>query len=166
MNEWLESLDGMQDIPLNAAMIVFGRHASCDICLDSVRVSRVHCCIYREGEQRFIRDLNSTNGVRINGQVVTKATFVAGDLLSIANLRFRCLAGMKVMDADSRHLEIAKTPKTDPELLDGVPSVKAGMENEIRGLLAGKYAAQYEVEVNVRLREDAGESPVLQDIGL
>ncbi|MFM1802128.1 MAG: hypothetical protein RJA81_1480 [Planctomycetota bacterium] len=86
----LLALDSTVDIELKQGLIVVGRHPSCDISIDSVRVSRVHCCIYITDGRIFVRDLNSTNGMRINGQQVSQAELSDRDTLSIAHLRFHC----------------------------------------------------------------------------
>ena len=66
-----------------------GRHPSCDARLDSLRVSRHHCCISHEDGELFVRDLGSTNGVRINGERVKLGRLRMGDELSIAHFRYR-----------------------------------------------------------------------------
>ena len=40
----LVALDEGPDIPVDRAMVVVGRHPQCDARLDSIRVSRRHCC--------------------------------------------------------------------------------------------------------------------------
>src|SRR6476620_11832461 len=64
----LVALDEGSDIPLDRTMVVVGRHPACDTRLDSLRVSRHHCCMTQEGSEVVVRDLGSTNGIRINGQ--------------------------------------------------------------------------------------------------
>lgn len=86
----LLALDSTVDIELKQGLIVVGRHPSCDISIDSVRVSRIHCCLYIMDGRVFVRDLNSTNGMRINGQHVSQAELSDRDTLSIAHLRFHC----------------------------------------------------------------------------
>ena len=66
----LVALDDGPDIMLDCAMVVVGRHPACDARLDSLRVSRHHCCMMHENGEVVVRDLGSTNGIRINGQRV------------------------------------------------------------------------------------------------
>jgi predicted component of type VI protein secretion system len=90
MSARLVALDEGPDIPLDGrAMIVVGRHPACDIRLDSLRVSRHHCCITCEDGHIVVRDLGSTNGIRINGQQVETGQLRPGDELSIAHLRYQ-----------------------------------------------------------------------------
>src|SRR5262249_876832 len=77
------------DIRLDRTMVVVGRHPNCDTRLDSLRVSRHHCCMTQESGEVVVRDLGSTNGIRINGQRVEIGRLRPGDELSIAHIRYR-----------------------------------------------------------------------------
>ncbi len=77
------------DITLDRAMIVVGRHPNCDTQLNSLRVSRHHCCMTREIDEVVVRDLGSTNGIQINGKRVETGRLRPGDELSIAHIRYR-----------------------------------------------------------------------------
>jgi FHA domain len=85
----LVALDEGPDITLDRTMVVVGRHPHCDTRLDSLRVSRHHCCMTQENGEVTVRDLGSTNGIRINGQRVEIGRLRAGDELSIAHIRYR-----------------------------------------------------------------------------
>lgn len=85
----LVALDEGPDIPLDRSMIVVGRHPQCDARLDSLRVSRHHCCMSHDHGEVVVRDLGSTNGIRINGQRVEFGRLRTGDELSIAHIRYR-----------------------------------------------------------------------------
>jgi hypothetical protein len=85
----LVPLDEGSEIILDRAMVVVGRHPSCDARLDSLRVSRHHCCMIQGDGDVFVRDLGSTNGVRINSQRVESGRLRPGDELSIAHIRYR-----------------------------------------------------------------------------
>jgi hypothetical protein len=66
----LVALNGGPDIPIDKAMIVVGRHPACDTRLDSILVSRRHCCMTVVSGELEVKDLGSTNGIRINGHRV------------------------------------------------------------------------------------------------
>ncbi|MDB5353057.1 MAG: hypothetical protein JWN86_4304 [Planctomycetota bacterium] len=85
----LVALDEGPDIPLDREMLVVGRHPQCDARLDSIRVSRRHCCMTPDNGEVIVKDLGSTNGIRINGQRVEKGRLRPGDELSIAHIRYR-----------------------------------------------------------------------------
>ena len=87
----LVALDEGPEIPIDRDMIVVGRHPQCDARLDSIRVSRRHCCMTQDKDsgEVIVRDLGSTNGIRVNGQRVEKGRLRHGDELSIAHIRYR-----------------------------------------------------------------------------
>ncbi len=83
------AIDEGPDISLDRAMVVVGRHPQCDAQINSLRVSRHHCCMARENDLVVVRDLGSKNGIRINGMRVETGTLRPGDELSIAHFRYR-----------------------------------------------------------------------------
>ena len=85
----LVAIDDGVDIVLDRAMVVVGRHPQCDARLDSLRVSRHHCCMTVDQGTVLVRDLGSTNGIRINGHRVEYGRIQDGDELSIAHIRYR-----------------------------------------------------------------------------
>src|SRR3981081_3167901 len=85
----LVALDDGPDIALDRTMVVVVRHPQCDARLDSLRVSRHHCCMTQDQGDVVVRDLGSTNGIRINGQRVEVGRLRPGDELSIAHIRYR-----------------------------------------------------------------------------
>jgi pSer/pThr/pTyr-binding forkhead associated (FHA) protein len=89
MRARLISLDEGSDIPVGGVPVLIGRNPRCDARLDSIRVSRLHCCLAAGEGGVLVRDLLSTNGIRINGQRVEWGRLGPGDELSIAHLRFR-----------------------------------------------------------------------------
>ena len=92
----LVALDGGPDILIDQDMVVVGRHPACDARLDSLRLSRHHCCLTQEHGEIFVRDLGSTNGIRINGERVKVGRLRLGDELSIAHFRYRVEDGPDV----------------------------------------------------------------------
>ena len=90
----LVALDDGADIILDRAMVVIGRHPQCDARLDSLRVSRHHCCMSIDQGTVLVRDLGSTNGIRINGHRVEFGRLHDGDELTIAHIRYRLSTGV------------------------------------------------------------------------
>src|SRR3954453_19199350 len=110
----LVAIDDGPDIPLDRTMVVVGRHPQCDARLDSLRVSRHHCCMTQDKDELVVRDLGSTNGIRINGQRVEVGRLRPGDELSIAHIRYRLENGaaqeMTLADPNASHHHGAHTP--------------------------------------------------------
>jgi hypothetical protein len=110
----LVALDEGSDIPLDRAMVVVGRHPLCDVRLDSLRISRHHCCMTQDKDELVVRDLGSTNGIRINGERVERGRLRSGDELSIAHIRYRLenesAQEMTIADANAGVLYEGRSP--------------------------------------------------------
>src|SRR5262245_66217946 len=77
------------DILLDKPILLLGRHPECDIQIDSRKVSRRHCCIAQVNDYLVVRDLDSTNGIRINGVRVTEGKLNPGEELTISKPRYK-----------------------------------------------------------------------------
>jgi pSer/pThr/pTyr-binding forkhead associated (FHA) protein len=75
-------------VPVGRAPVVVGRHRFCDVRIDSIRVSRLHCCLTEKDGEVLVRDLGSSNGIQINGVRVESGCLRDGDELLIAHLAF------------------------------------------------------------------------------
>jgi EAL domain-containing protein (putative c-di-GMP-specific phosphodiesterase class I) len=77
-------------IGINTSPFVVGRVAEASLRLDTRSVSKNHAELLLEGEDLWIRDLNSTNGTYANGEKVSGLTKLnVGDLVQFATLVFR-----------------------------------------------------------------------------
>jgi len=85
----LVSLTEGPSILLDKPILLLGRHPECDVQIESRKISRRHCCIAQVGDYLIIRDLGSTNGVRINGVRITEGRLGEGDELTIGTLRYQ-----------------------------------------------------------------------------
>ena len=86
----LEPKAGGPTIPLDKAVLCFGRHPDCDVRLvGSPKVSRRHCCIAQVDDRWVLRDLGSMNGVQVNGtRVEREQDLVPGDELLVGDVAF------------------------------------------------------------------------------
>ncbi|MPZ87554.1 MAG: DUF2662 domain-containing protein [Nitriliruptorales bacterium] len=87
----LVSADGRRH-PLGETTLV-GRLPECDITLEDAAVSRRHARITHDGVAYQVEDLGSTNGVRVNGQPVTRTALRGGDQLDFGGVRFTFSSG-------------------------------------------------------------------------
>jgi pSer/pThr/pTyr-binding forkhead associated (FHA) protein len=85
----LLSLTDGPSILLDKPILMFGRHQECDVQLNSKKISRRHCCIAQVGDCLIVRDLGSTNGVKINGEKVLEGKLLPGDELILGNFRYQ-----------------------------------------------------------------------------
>lgn len=87
-------LDGSKPISITRDITLIGRkRGTCDIVVDHSSISKVHCALARTDGLLFLRDLGSTNGVRVNGQRVTRGALLPGDELALANIKFKVHLG-------------------------------------------------------------------------
>src|SRR5690349_1570347 len=171
----LVALDEGPDIPVDRTLVVVGRHPQCDARLDSIRVSRRHCCMSEDNGEVVVRDLGSTNGIRINGQRVEMGRLRPGDELSIAHIRYRLDSGegheMTLADSSSRNQSLEVDPleplsplgltpvSDDHENASPFPADGSSEENPlaraVRGLLPAGVAERCRIQVIVQMRDEA-----------
>jgi predicted component of type VI protein secretion system len=85
----LVALTSGPDILLDKPILLLGRHPECDIQIDSRKISRRHCCVAQVSDYLVVRDLGSTNGIRINGVRVVEGRLTDGDELTLGNNRYQ-----------------------------------------------------------------------------
>lgn len=76
-------------ISLAKPEIEIGRHKSCGIVLNYSNVSGKHCKLVMSEGYWYVVDLQSTNGIKVNGNKVRDRRLDSGDLLSVAKHEFK-----------------------------------------------------------------------------
>jgi pSer/pThr/pTyr-binding forkhead associated (FHA) protein len=90
-------LPGSTPIDFKRSGMVVGRHSKADVRLPLPDVSRRHCrFVFSRGSWQVI-DLNSLNGVFVNGVRVSGAKLFNGDRLRIGGFLFEVVYGPKTM---------------------------------------------------------------------
>jgi adenylate cyclase len=117
----LVPVGGGDTIPLIREALTVGRRESCDICMRFPNISGVHCeFLYRNGYW-YIRDLNSTNGIKVNGLRVQEKLLHPKDEVAIGKRRYTI---NYELPADRRALEeVVEEDIMSQSLLE-----KAGLE--------------------------------------
>ena len=69
--------------------LILGRRESCDICLQFSNISGQHCELFFHDGYWTVKDLNSTNGIKVNGHRVMQKPLRPGDELTIGSLRYQ-----------------------------------------------------------------------------
>jgi predicted component of type VI protein secretion system len=103
------------NIPLDKPIILIGRHQECDIQIPSRKISRRHCCIAQVNDHLVVRDLGSTNGIRINGVKILEGNLEPEDELTIGNMRYQ----LKLGDAPERTQRAADAHAIKPAKVNG-----------------------------------------------
>jgi adenylate cyclase len=84
----LVPVGGGDPIPLVTEVMTIGRRQSCDIRLNFQNISGTHCELALKAGVWHLRDLNSTNGVKVNGERTLRRPLRPGDEIDIAKHRY------------------------------------------------------------------------------
>ena len=79
---------GGPPLPLLKPNLLVGRQRNCDLALPFPSVSARHCELELRDGYWFVRDLGSTNGIRINDTPCTAGWLLPNDVLGIARHRY------------------------------------------------------------------------------
>ena len=104
----LRSRSGQDAIPIPARRITLGRAPSCDIVVDADGVSQHHCVLFVHEGWWFVRDLNSTNGIRVDGKPCLKHILRPHVTLNVGSASYQL--DYRPMDLGA----VGITPPTDP----------------------------------------------------
>ena len=85
----VRSKDGHEVVHVLGRKTTIGRTPDNDLQIDASFISRHHAVLLVNGQQTIIEDLNSTNGVHVNGHRVSREALNDGDLVMVGKARFR-----------------------------------------------------------------------------
>ena len=68
--------------------LTLGRTKDNAVVLDNPTVSGHHCAVVRQGDSYLLRDLESTNGTRLNSKEVSEAKLKPKDLIQVGSVEF------------------------------------------------------------------------------
>ncbi len=80
---------GQRIYELQGPVTVIGRGRQSDVVISDPNVSRRHAEVRREGDAYVVVDLDSTNGITVNGQEVKRAALADGDRLQLGTTQLR-----------------------------------------------------------------------------
>ena len=85
------SMDGavLKEYPLNKERITIGRKPHNDIAIDNLAVSGEHAAIVTILHDSFLEDLDSTNGLEVNGTPVKKHFLQNNDVIGIGKYKLK-----------------------------------------------------------------------------
>lgn len=81
-----------REFDLDKVAMVIGRTEENDLWVNHRSISRHHAKVIRENGSYAIVDLQSANGVRVNGEDYGKVELRAGDVIDLGHVRFRYVA--------------------------------------------------------------------------
>ncbi|MBN2191294.1 MAG: FHA domain-containing protein [Polyangiaceae bacterium] len=82
----LEGPGAPREVPLELPEFVVGRSLQAHFTIDSSRISRQHFTLRRQGPDYLLTDLDSANGVFLNGVRVHSAVLRDGDMVQIGDV--------------------------------------------------------------------------------
>lgn len=102
-----------QEFVLDKAAVVIGRTDENDVVINHRSISRHHAKIVREGGHYHIVDLQSANGVRVNGEEYGKVELRKGDHVDLGHVRLRFVAPGEdfIFDRDAQVVDVSGTKK-------------------------------------------------------
>jgi pSer/pThr/pTyr-binding forkhead associated (FHA) protein len=88
-------------LPMKGASMTVGRDPQCDLHLDNKALSRRHAQLERRGAAIWVRDLNSQNGTKLNGQPISAPQALrGGDVIELGRYKIR-LEGVEEATSDT-----------------------------------------------------------------
>jgi pSer/pThr/pTyr-binding forkhead associated (FHA) protein len=78
-----------ESVRLGSAPLVVGRAPDSDLQLRHRTVSRHHCTLWHEGGRYRLRDMGSTNRIRVNDVMVREAELDHGDRIVLGDIALR-----------------------------------------------------------------------------
>ena len=109
----LVPVGGGDVVPLIQDVMTIGRRESCDIRLNYQNVSGTHAELSLKNGVWYLRDLGSTNGVKVNGERTLRKPLRPGDEISIANhkytIQYQIAAGSSIEDVFAEEEDVFGT---------------------------------------------------------
>ena len=112
----IETRDGLQHIALEKPRLTIGRLPGNDIVLPYTQISRHHAEVRQRGEDWWIVDLGSTNGLRVAGRTVKEHLLHGGDRVVLApsiiiHFISQRVATPVMVEGSTTELPVIKTPR-------------------------------------------------------
>lgn len=140
---------------LDNGAVVIGRHASCDLALESRYVSRRHALVEPDGARWALLDISDTNPVLVNGQPVAGRHLLRpGDVIRIADvlLEFE----LPTEDPNSTFVFRPPTPEAVAEEAGAVRPARPAWLEGLRGTCTIMFT---DLQDSTRITADLGDVP-------
>jgi hypothetical protein len=122
--------------PITHAKLSVGRDTTCDVVIDNAGVSRTHAVILYDNDEFRVRDMDSQNGITVNGKPVKHAQLKYGDVIGIGKFEIKLLETFEeiTIEAGSRERQLA------PRNVMGTMQMNAVAVAGLRDQIAAKQA--------------------------
>jgi len=141
-----------KSVRLDKPVLLIGRNPDCDVVLKASRkVSRLHCLLAVADNRVIVRDLNSTNGVWINGHRVERERGVElGDEIAVADVLYY------LIDEEQAEEDVPDgAPQRDHATLDEPAVREAQLRRDLQQARRALLDAGLEVPVAIPEEDDS-----------
>ncbi len=90
-----ESQRGQNILLKENRVVSIGRGSNCDFQIHHSSISRKHCSIFYEEGRVWIEEGESTNGIRVNGEEIQKASLEVGDYIQLGTVQLKLESGIE-----------------------------------------------------------------------
>ena len=125
----ISSSERTWQVSLGKRPLTVGRSEDNRIVLTDPKASRYHCVIERVGDEYQIRDLNSRNGTKMNGQPIHKEKLGPGDIVVIGATRLALAA--EPVEVEVEELTEADVVEEPGEAGAGVSGTTSDLDDPI-----------------------------------
>ena len=127
MAKLILSMDGvvLHEYILNKERMTIGRKPHNDVVIDNLAVSGEHAAIVTILNDSFLEDLDSTNGVVVNGTAIKKHFLQANDVIEIGKYKLKYMNEQQGPQATADDFERTMVLRAPVRPLTGVPPVGA-----------------------------------------
>ena len=119
----IQTPDGRKQVPVSDKPMTVGRHPENAVVISDPVSSRRHCVIERVDGGWRVRDLNSSNGTRLNGLVVQTSRLLPGDIVSIGATRIVLVVPSQSAAKNSKPSKGGKSAVVEEEPIDDMPDL-------------------------------------------
>lgn len=137
----LTPLGGGDPIPLLKRKITVGRRNSCEITLRFPNVSSHHCELELINGHWHVKDLNSSNGIRVNSTRCDQKFLFPGDVLTVGRHKF-----------EISYEASGERPKEDEAVFGTSLMEKAGLVKTKRSKARRKSSDEVDTEDDIALQ--------------
>jgi len=139
------SMDGavIKEYPLSKERMTIGRKPHNDIAIDNLAVSGEHAAIVTILHDSFLEDLDSTNGLEVNGKPTKKHFLQNNDVIEIGKYKLKYINDQitQTTPADFEKTMILRSPPKQAG-----PALGAGKTSTTQGFMAQKTAGRSTLE--------------------
>lgn len=133
----------IKEYPLNKERVTIGRKAHNDIVIDNLAVSGEHAAIVTILNDSFLEDLDSTNGLEVNGKPTKKHFLQNNDVIEIGKYRLKYITDQitQTTPEDFERTMVMRAPVKQP-----VPASGGSRPAEMAGAMKPGAASQMHIE--------------------